>query len=919
LVEILVYVSYSLYLEAYVMRDSQVQMIQQHFPEEPTISVKPTNEKTGLFGWLKKQYHHHTSLPSPPPSVHGEKIVPAKKRLNPLNTVIKRGLSLNNLNKRASPIDLTEDHDLKQEDPHRFLKLKKKIEHAVVSASPDCHFPYPILLNRLEIEEDMILEQKRLLSIHHDTDDTIYPVTPLTEPSIKQARRRSSLMSFTFKRNSLPLDNPTFDIPPLPQSTTAYSSIRLPSLLADSKRGLEHLLLDTTSLQSFMKHQSITIGFTCYPIGCPDRPCLGPFMSTIDYFRYRSPENTTTIFPHVDQTLAHTIQHWCSQSQSSCQIHIDEQVQFIPGLLVESPAPITRPELAEHLIKASDSSILTLASPLLSRSSTPVHRHCSKFHGCNQPLIDHVFSFSHGIGKINVYTSAEPLCLIHSKDKITTWIACSLCDAFTAPIALNEQTASFSFGKYLELLFYNTKLSLIEPFCQHTQKKDAYIKSIIVRCFMYNGIVIKFMYEDTKYYELRIPRIQLGTDVVSFEKLSPTAPRIHITLLSQWKNQCATMDVDLFFQSVRTHLDLLVHYANAENRRKTRGQQPDAVKQLQAEFKLFENEMKALSQRLEADHQAILHTLSETSINELNDFRRYFAIQSASMIDYLTVWQQKHCPEVTDTCNWESPDYINKNDTHCFPGSSVLVREDEPTSIIAYTLSSNDYIQEIVYDESMTEDNSSSKNVSMPSLATSTHSTADSSRMNEPLPPLPANATTTKDHKKKALPVLNQHSPSNIIDGYYSSIERKYIAPSTGSGTETASFRTMVLEVVKSSVDLNGNTKRLEDLKTRLSPWTRKQEETKLEHGQEKSLKRQLTERTLKPLTAVQQETKEVQVSSSFYSAVNHGKNISPHIKHSKYLSFFFFLQLVLLILNYIRICARRYRVYMHCVLRQGV
>lgn len=144
------------------------------------------------------------------------------------------------------------------------------------------------------------------------------------------------------------------------------------------------------------------------------------------------------------------------------------------------------------------------------------------------------------------------------------------------------------------------------------------------------------------------------------------------------------------------------------------------------------------------------------------------------------------------------------------------------------------------------------------------------------------NETVVQPIDKKQLP----QQSSDIIDGYYSSIERKYVSPSTGASTETASFRTMVIEVMKSSVveaQMN-NTKRLEDLKARLSPWTKKQEE-------EGDLKRQkLTERTIKPLMAVQelekQETKELKVASFFYennTAKNLGKtNISPHIKHSK-------------------------------------
>lgn len=161
--------------------------------------------------------------------------------------------------------------------------------------------------------------------------------------------------------------------------------------------------------------------------------------------------------------------------------------------------------------------------------------------------------------------------------------------------------------------------------------------------------------------------------------------------------------------------------------------------------------------------------------------------------------------------------------------------------------------QENDYNEKDANDN---KNISMPSLSS-------------------ADSTTSEKHE----PVL--HSDKKLIDGYYSLIERKYISPSTGASTETASFRTMVIEVVKSSVveAQIHNTKRLEELKARWSPWS---------NSQQGDLKRQnLSERTLKPLVALQQkeETKEVKVASYFYENNNTRKNLSPHIKHSKYLN----------------------------------
>ncbi|KAI9266247.1 hypothetical protein EDC94DRAFT_32754 [Helicostylum pulchrum] len=871
LVQAIVYLTYSLYLESYVMRDSQVQLIisPPTFQKEKAttklnlnvVDQHPsiTKRSSGLFNWLKKLNPTNTISRSPspsPPSIEGEK----KTRSNPLT--IKRGLSLNNISKwyQQPPSPAPNDLDcIQPNDPHRFFKLKQKIQNAAISTSPDCHFPYPALLNRLEVEEDdLILEQKKINSMHNEYDCST-PST--TRPAVPQRRRSSLISSFSssLKRGG---SITTTNIQ-LPQSITAYSSIRVSSLLADSQKGLEHLNLDTTSLSSFKQHQSITLGFTVYPVGCPDRPCLGPIMSKIDYFRYHAPQNTTTIFPNIDQTLGQMIRHWAQSSQSACQTHMDGQAQFIPGLMVETPLPLpnnSRPELVTDSSKSSDSSLLTLTS---SSSFYVPKRQCGKFHGCNQRLLDHIYSFSHGIGRINVYSSMDETCLSADKDKITTWLSCSTCDAVTTPVVVSEKTDKFSFAKYLELIFYSSKLSSPQPFCQHTKISN---KNIIIRCFHYNGITFKLAYEDAKYYELRVPRIQMApSETVVFGGTQFEAPRMSVVTLKEWKHKSATQDVDLFFESVRAHLDLLNHYTKAEARRKQRGVQPDAAdaKKCQAESKSLDGEIKALSKRLDTDHQSLLQILADTSINELNDFRRHFAIQSESIIQYLTEWQMTKCEEVSDAIAWDSPDYISKKTVHCFPGSSVLVREDEPTSIIAYTLSSNDYMQAILHDDGGTEFSDSG---SIPSLSSSTESSTTEA------------AAQALD--KKQFP----QQSSDVIDGYYSSIERKYVSPSTGASTETASFRTMVIEVVKSSVveAQMHNTKRLEDLKTRLSPWTKKQQE-------EGELKRQkLTERTLKPLVAVQeqqqQETTEVKVASFFYEnntvKDTSKKNISPHIKH---------------------------------------
>lgn len=88
----------------------------------------------------------------------------------------------------------------------------------------------------------------------------------------------------------------------------------------------------------------------------------------------------------------------------------------------------------------------------------------------------------------------------------------------------------------------------------------------------------------------------------------------------------------------------------------------------------------------------------------------------------------------------------------------------------------------------------------------------------EPLsvPPIKTMASPTlsaKSGSEDSKQSNNSNDATQVIDSYYSSVERKYIAPSTGSETETASFRTMVMETIKSNVsEMEQHTPRLSQL-----------------------------------------------------------------------------------------------------------
>ncbi|RCH93876.1 hypothetical protein CU097_013063 [Rhizopus azygosporus] len=325
-----------------------------------------------------------------------------------------------------------------------------------------------------------------------------------------------------------------------------------------------------------------------------------------------------------------------------------------------------------------------------------------------------------------------------------------------------------------------------------------------------NGLTTQFGYQPGNYYELRLPGLQMMS-VAHVAQYDMDEPRLRVATLNSWKRELATHDVGVFFEATLTHLDLLSHYIQAEHRRRQR----DAM---QMASDSLEQDIQTLQKQIEKDEQDMLRMLRETKVNELNDFRRYFGVQSQLILENLAQWQKEKCKEVIDDCGWDKPDYIRDASVHSFPGSAVLVREDEPTSVIAYTLSSNEYVQEL-----MQEGQSSNKSgMVTPNVAFLSTPGAQ-------------------------LPVTGKNS--QVLDRYCSSIERKYVSPT--ASTETSSFRAMIIEICKSNV----SEERLEDLKNIL-PWTKK-----------------VTEKS-----STDEQTKELMATSSVGNKKGH--NGSLHIQH---------------------------------------
>lgn len=106
------------------------------------------------------------------------------------------------------------------------------------------------------------------------------------------------------------------------------------------------------------------------------------------------------------------------------------------------------------------------------------------------------------------------------------------------------------------------------------------------------------------------------------------------------------------------------------------------------------------------DESMALASLRVCSHGTLNDTRRLFMAAARSLSQRLALWEQHHAEELgqadaaspdasTPPTDFPIPSFMREKGVHVLPGSSVIIREDEPASIIAHTLSHVDYAHEI--------------------------------------------------------------------------------------------------------------------------------------------------------------------------------------------------------------------------------
>ncbi|PYH49043.1 1-phosphatidylinositol-3-phosphate 5-kinase FAB1 [Aspergillus saccharolyticus JOP 1030-1] len=133
--------------------------------------------------------------------------------------------------------------------------------------------------------------------------------------------------------------------------------------------------------------------------------------------------------------------------------------------------------------------------------------------GCEKRMFEHHRQYVHGEAQISVFTQPYPSKLRGLQDTILMWSCCKICGNETQVFPMSESTWKYSFGKYLELSFWNKNLHARAGVCPHDLQRDH------LRFFGFKDVAIRIHYDMINLLEIIVPRTRVTWKVDNDLKL----------------------------------------------------------------------------------------------------------------------------------------------------------------------------------------------------------------------------------------------------------------------------------------------------------------------------------------------------------------------------------------------------------------
>ncbi|KAI9096064.1 hypothetical protein DFS34DRAFT_151759 [Phlyctochytrium arcticum] len=523
----------------------------------------------------------------------------------------------------------------------RFDRAIRQIEKTIISASPDVVFPPPHLLLRLRDEELGVLHLPGSCGnteldgrrCSYGPDDMEFPAGGSAAGASGSNSRFGS-----------------WGIASNPRGSTSAASFKSTSsrtshISVDSKAGLGYLMTNNNSISGVIRHQTLTFAYSYYA-SKSNLSCRPPEILTIEYYQ-KSGDH------YQDRTLGQFVSLLCAKARGVC--------------------PDTM---------------------------------------CGKPMGEHVITYTHSHGRISVsvqtVTAAmEDSALSREPGQIYMYTACRSCCATTPLIPMSSGTWHVSFAKYLELLYYHPRFvpnsSVLS--CSHAReaKRDG-----MRRLFWLDGQMVVFEYDGIDLFEMRVPRVQVHPGYYLNELLEQTRLADDIQgdgdeEMEAYGFQAGTVrdttlaEIKSFYVSVREYIEGLAFatgsFCSAESLANSKVASGEECQTM----------LDALLGRYEEEEAALIQELIYERLSRINNIRLALVANITATVKELDEWKATHASDVAVCPEWCLPEYFSLQATaatlgkygHIYPNTFVIIREMEPSSIIAFALSSKEYLQHL--------------------------------------------------------------------------------------------------------------------------------------------------------------------------------------------------------------------------------
>ncbi|ODA79428.1 hypothetical protein RJ55_05021 [Drechmeria coniospora] len=200
--------------------------------------------------------------------------------------------------------------------------------------------------------------------------------------------------------------------------------------------------------------------------------------------------------------------------------------------------------------------------------------------GCERKMAEHHRTYVHDQYRITVFVEYFPNTAPRAPelgDGITMWTYCKLCKKDSKEMAMSEATFKYSFGKYLELLYWGRGLKMKDAVqCSHDHQQDH------VRYFTFGDSRIRIHWDPIDLLEIVVPRARITWKVVNDLKLKN---EIYTKMEERWSKFMASVRARLKSIRIDSVLPEKAESCKAEVERLTKRaqeEQPKMVRQLQS-------------------------------------------------------------------------------------------------------------------------------------------------------------------------------------------------------------------------------------------------------------------------------------------------------------------------------------------------